>query len=485
VSALFGPAQTHCCASATNKNGILHEPSTRTKYTYDAFNRLVGSNENSGQAVYSYVYDRFGNRWQQNGPNSMILAFTGNNPSNPQNNNRMDGYSYDTAGNLLNDGTHSYAYDAEDRITQVDGGSTSSYVYDAEGRRVRKTVGSSSVDYLYDLAGQQIVEVSSSGGWNRGEVYAGGRHVATYANNTTYFIHSDWLGTERARVTSTGNPYEVCTSLPFGDALSCSAADPSPMHFTGKQHDTETGLDNFGARYNSSQFGRFMTPDWSAKVEPVPYAKLDDPQTLNLYQYMRNNPLGGVDIDGHDALWVIDKDTGQVTLVIPVHFTGSAATQPNISAILKQDNSLDTGGSPVRIKVISTDKPIDGVLNHMDFSPGYNTKLCGSAGECVNKLGGNEAHINSANGQSTGAAAHDVLHFAGIKDEYIEGPRDKSGNRTSKPAPGYDNSNIMTARTGTKLNPRQIQEANRNKTTKHCITGGTAPCPNTAPNNHH
>ena len=63
-------------------------------YSYDQFNRLVGSNKNSGQAVYTYVYDRFGNRWQQNGPNSMQLAFTGNSPTIPQNNNRIDGYSY-------------------------------------------------------------------------------------------------------------------------------------------------------------------------------------------------------------------------------------------------------------------------------------------------------------------------------------------------------------------------------------------------------
>jgi hypothetical protein len=45
--------------------------------------------------------------------------------------------------------------------------------------------------------------------------------------------------------------------------------------------------------------GRFMSPDWSAKQDPVPYARLDNPQTLNLYAYLRNNPLAGVDADGH------------------------------------------------------------------------------------------------------------------------------------------------------------------------------------------
>jgi len=82
-------------------------------FNYDAFNRVVGANQNSGQAVYNYVYDRAGNRWQQNGPHTMTLAFTGNATTN---NNRADGYSYDLAGNLLNDGTNTYTYDAESRI---------------------------------------------------------------------------------------------------------------------------------------------------------------------------------------------------------------------------------------------------------------------------------------------------------------------------------------------------------------------------------
>jgi hypothetical protein len=45
--------------------------------------------------------------------------------------------------------------------------------------------------------------------------------------------------------------------------------------------------------------GRFMSPDWSSKVVPVPYAKLDNPQSLNLYAYVGNNPLSRMDKDGH------------------------------------------------------------------------------------------------------------------------------------------------------------------------------------------
>jgi RHS repeat-associated protein len=69
--------------------------------------------------------------------------------------------------------------------------------------------------------------------------------------------------------------------------------------FTGKERDSESGNDYFGARYYSSAMGRFMSPDWSAKVEPVPYAKLDNPQSLNLYAYVGNNPMTRFDPDGH------------------------------------------------------------------------------------------------------------------------------------------------------------------------------------------
>jgi RHS repeat-associated protein len=71
------------------------------------------------------------------------------------------------------------------------------------------------------------------------------------------------------------------------------------MQFTGKERDAETGLDYFGARYFSGAQGRFMTPDWSEAPTPVPYADFSDPQTLNLYAYVRNNPIATSDLDGH------------------------------------------------------------------------------------------------------------------------------------------------------------------------------------------
>jgi RHS repeat-associated protein len=62
---------------------------------------------------------------------------------------------------------------------------------------------------------------------------------------------------------------------------------------------TETGNDYFGARYYASNFGRFLSPDWSAIPAPVPYANLTNPQTLNLYAIVRDNPETFADLDGH------------------------------------------------------------------------------------------------------------------------------------------------------------------------------------------
>lgn len=69
--------------------------------------------------------------------------------------------------------------------------------------------------------------------------------------------------------------------------------------YTGKERDTESGLDMFGARYYGSSLGRFMTPDWASKPVNVPYAHFGNPQSLNLYSYVQNNPTTLGDPDGH------------------------------------------------------------------------------------------------------------------------------------------------------------------------------------------
>jgi hypothetical protein len=48
--------------------------------------------------------------------------------------------------------------------------------------------------------------------------------------------------------------------------------------------------------------GRFLSPDFNESgddPEPVPYARLENPQSLNLYSYVKNNPLSRRDENGH------------------------------------------------------------------------------------------------------------------------------------------------------------------------------------------
>jgi len=81
------------------------------------------------------------------------------------------------------------------------------------------------------------------------------------------------------------------------------AYDPMLPQFTGKERDSESGPDYFGARYFSPSLGRWLSPDWSAIPAPVPYATLTNPQSLNLYGYVGNNPETFADVEGH--LWPI------------------------------------------------------------------------------------------------------------------------------------------------------------------------------------
>jgi RHS repeat-associated protein len=82
--------------------------------------------------------------------------------------------------------------------------------------------------------------------------------------------------------------------------------------FTGKQRDAESNLDNFEARYYASALGRFMRPD-----DPLADQDPDNPQSWNLYTYVRNNPLNNTDPSGNACVsngnggWKDDDSGGQ------------------------------------------------------------------------------------------------------------------------------------------------------------------------------
>jgi RHS repeat-associated protein len=217
------------------------------------------------------------------------------------------------------------------QLPSIGGGAQYQYLYDASGLRVGKATFTGSFparnatcaapgaaagfaltnQYLLDQSGDQATELDGAGNWKHSNVWTGARLDASYDTLGLHFHLADPLGTRRVQANVNGLVENNFQSLPFGDELTaipnpsclpannCYSEDPTEHHYTGKERDAESGNDYFGARYYASSMGRFMSPDWSAKEEPVPYAQMNDPQSLNLYAYVRNNPLTRVDADGH------------------------------------------------------------------------------------------------------------------------------------------------------------------------------------------
>jgi len=118
------------------------------------------------------------------------------------------------------------------------------------------------------------------------------------------YYHLDALGTVRAVTSQTQQVLEQHAYMPFGEELCngvpCPSVTPGqPRRFTGKERDTETGLDYFGARYYEAPIARFTTVDPSM----TPTENIFDPQRWDRYAYGRNNPLKHVDPDGRDWLY--------------------------------------------------------------------------------------------------------------------------------------------------------------------------------------
>ena len=263
--------------------------------------------------------------------------------------NQLTGYGYDAAGNMISNGSANYVYDAENRIIATAG---TSYIYDGDGQRVEKctqgaTAGSCATNATGTLYwrgwGDEInTETDLAGNATENYIFFNGQRIARrdVSTGAVHYYFSDHLGTHSlvTDINGTMPPQEESDFYPYGGEIPVSGSDPNHYKFTGKERDTESGLDEFGARYYSSSMGRFMIPDWAAKSITVPYADFGNPQSLNLYDYVGNNPLTFIDDDGHDIIYApglqnaqLVKDTVQAILANP--HTGA-----NLSGYVGKDN---------------------------------------------------------------------------------------------------------------------------------------------------
>ncbi|MDV0438413.1 RHS repeat-associated core domain-containing protein [Xanthomonas sacchari] len=269
---------------------------------------------------------------------------------------------------------------------------------------------------------------------------------------TVHYVHTDALGSVSLITDRDRNIFERSEYEPYGGLLNRRTTDGPG--YTGHVTDAATGLTYMQQRYYDTQIGRFLSGD-----PATPYS--NPVGAFNRYWYANNNPYKFTDPDGRDAFLFTDKNI----LVVPVYFTGSAATPENIAAIKNKFDSVKSSFGNMRPVLQVLSRPNGAGTNTMDLSPGYNKALFPSAGEGIyGGIGGNFGHINSSSPDWHNAAVHDIYHFAGAPEGY----RDVGGNfddRKYEYLKGYNQSNIMADRRGDTLTARDVDGISANEST--------------------
>src|SRR6266481_1434272 len=291
-----------------NVFGITNNKDTTRNQTfaYDLLNRLTSAqnagtdctqNTLNGKTKFwgnSYSYDAWGNLLTKTPTNCSAegLSLVSNIQNRADNGlPQVQNYQYDAAGNLtkdLSNGGVNYTYDQENRIT---GAAGYTYIYDVDGNRVQKSTGT----VYWHMTPGVVAESDLAGNLQSEYVFFGGERVARKdfpSSNITYYF-SDDLKTASVITDATGNIKSESDYYPWGGELQFANSDSNHYKFTGKERDSETGLDYFGARYYASPLGRFVSSD-----PLLTTLRPENPQTLNRYAYTLNNPLKYIDPNG-------------------------------------------------------------------------------------------------------------------------------------------------------------------------------------------
>jgi len=277
--------------------------SVTQSYSYDGANRLSAASESPGSGTnwsQSYVYDKAGNRALTSGSSIVVSNYTPQSSDGvtvpfDANNHWISAAGYDGAGNMTSVRTQTMQFDAESRMYSWADSSTGASValtYDGDGRRVTKTVGSTTTTYVYDPAGNLAAEY-------------GGAAISTQ----TLYLTQDHLGSTRLVTDGSGNQVGCHDYLPFGEEVpgswgthpTCYGQVDTAVKFTGQERDPETaadgsgltGFDNFQARMFASRQGRFLMTDPDNAG-----ADATNPQSWNMYSYVLNTPLVMIDPTG-------------------------------------------------------------------------------------------------------------------------------------------------------------------------------------------
>jgi RHS repeat-associated protein len=219
-------------------------------------------------------------------------------------------------------GSTAYVYDAENRLIATGG---FSYLYDGDGQRVEKCTegttpgscasGATGTLYWRGTNSDPLTETDLLGNVLNTYIFFNGQRIARRdSTGTDHYYFSDHLGSHGVVENATGSTCEQDMDYyPYGGVENDYCPNVAQNYkFTGKEHDSESGLDYFGFRHYGSSLGRFMKPD-------EPFADQDEanPQSWNLYSYVRNNPLRYTDPTGNACVsdgnegWKDDNSGGE------------------------------------------------------------------------------------------------------------------------------------------------------------------------------
>ncbi|HKA59869.1 MAG TPA: RHS repeat-associated core domain-containing protein, partial [Gemmatimonadales bacterium] len=268
-----------------------------TQYQYDEASRLtalVYQNAAGPLGNLTYQYDAAGNRVRVGGSFARTLLPSAVASATYDGANRQLAFgasqmTYDANGNLTTitgvSPTTSLTWDARDRLIGLEqAGTAASFVY-AFGRRNAKTVNGAATQFLYDgLDLAQQVEAQRTTNYLRALSID---ETLGFTNpDGTFFLTTDALGSTVAASDGAGNVVDEYTYDPFGAATATNPAFANAFQFTGRENDGLAGLYYYRARYYNPVSQRFSTED-SLECERR--------RGMNLYAYVRNNPVNLTD----------------------------------------------------------------------------------------------------------------------------------------------------------------------------------------------
>ena len=168
----------------------------------------------------------------------------------------------------------------------MSGAATAAFVYDGDGNRVKTTFGATATVYVGN-----IYELTN--GVAKKYYYAGDRRIALRDNGTLHYLFPDHLSSTNVSVRADNSATVVQRYHPWGAVRpGPTNALPTGYTYTG-QLDSGSGLMYYRTRHYDPSLGRFVQPD---TIVPEP----GNPQALNRYSYVLNNPLKYTDPTGHN-----------------------------------------------------------------------------------------------------------------------------------------------------------------------------------------